>query len=204
MEYDYELADAGSTDLAATILGEAFSSDPLMEFVSNHAEYPRSVFAMLMPFYLKHGEVWMSRTQDTCIMCLKPGVTEKFKPSVFLLAQFFWEFGFGALRRILKLERALSTHHYAPAHYYLLAVGTTKQHAGSGTDILKFLMQRAREAGVPIYAENSNPAANRGFYQKLGFEVLGSVALEENGPAFEPILWRPDQQPSQPSGFVNR
>lgn len=116
------------------------------------------------------------------MMCIKPGVTKTFAPSIFGLVKFGGKFGFGALRRIRQLECVFNAHHLAPAHYFLLAVGTTKQH--SGTDIRKFLIQRAREAGVPIYAEISNRGANLGFYRKRGLGVLILEHAEETGPAF--------------------
>jgi ribosomal protein S18 acetylase RimI-like enzyme len=191
MERDYYLATAQTADIAASILGEAFSDDPISNWVSTKDEYHKFIFSMLMPFYLAHGEVWISQNNDAAIMCLKPGVTKEFSPSPLLIATFLWKFGPGSLSRILHLSNVFKKYHHHGPHYYLLALGTTKKARGSGAGggIVRFLIERADAQGVAIYAENSNPKNNRGFYRNMGFTIGDEISIRKDAPSFDLISY---------------
>lgn len=189
MVREYYLATEQNADIAASILGEAFADDPISNWVSSNDDYHKFVFSMLMPFYLKHGEVWISQNNDAAIMCLKPGVTEEFSPSPLLIAKFLWKFGPGALSRILHLSSVFKRYHQQEPHYYLLALGTTSKARGSGAGggIVRFLIERAEALAMPIYAENSNPECNRGFYRAMGFTIGDEISIRKGAPSFDLI-----------------
>lgn len=191
MKQDYYLADKSTGDIAASILGEAFYDDPISNWVSSKDEYHKFVFTMLMPFYLEHGEVWISKENDAAIMCLGPGVTQEFSPSPYLIANFLWKFGAGSLARILRLSKVFKTCHPTDPHYYLLALGTTNaaRGKGAGGSIVRFLIERAKSKGVYIYAENSKPQGNRGFYRNMGFVIGDEVQIAPNAPSFDLITY---------------
>lgn len=188
-------ADEETAPIVAGILGEAFSTDPISNWISQNPAYHRYIFELLMPFYLQYGEVWLSADKDAAIMCLGPDVTQKFQPSLRAILRFVLKFGPFSLSRISRLARQFEKSHYRDRHYYLLAIGTSDRARGKGRggEILKMLIERAEATGVPIYAENSNPDSNRGFYSAHGFKIGEPVSLGRNAPSYEPIL-----RPSSP------
>lgn len=191
MKREYYLADETTGEVAVRILDEAFSDDPIANWTSPDKSYNRFLFGMLMPFYLKHGEVWISKENDAAIMCLKPGVTEEFKANPILVIKFLWMFGPRSLSRILRLSNVFKKYHPTEPHYYLLALGTTKNARGTGAggSIVRFLIERAKAEGVFIYAENSKPDGNRGFYRNMGFEIGEEIQIKKSAPSFDLIAY---------------
>ena len=192
MEDSFILASKSDTALVSAILGEAFTADPLVLWISAHPQYSSYIFELLMPFYFEHGEVWINKDKNTALMCLKPGAKNNFQPSFKQIVYFVKTFGLGAFYRINKLSYLMNKHHYKEDHYYVLALGTTAEgrSEGNGAKMLRYIINRARCFRVPTYGENSNILSNGAIYEHLGGDVLGRVKLNSKGLGFEPIIFR--------------
>lgn len=82
--------------------------------------------------------------------------------------------------------------HPAEPHFYLEFLGTVpeKQGSGLGGHVLAAGLDRADEAGLPIWTWSSN-ARNLAFYKRHGFVVLGELPFARGGPAIFPIRREP-------------
>ncbi|GAB2655990.1 hypothetical protein GCM10027068_39870 [Prescottella soli] len=67
--------------------------------------------------------------------------------------------------------------------WYLATVGVApaSQGRGLGRAVLEPGLKAARDQGYAAYLETSSPS-NVTFYERLGFEVVGSVPLPDDGP----------------------
>jgi N-acetylglutamate synthase-like GNAT family acetyltransferase len=86
---------------------------------------------------------------------------------------------------------ACSAHAPATAHAVLhsIAVPAHAQGAGAGSRLLRQLLDRADEQGLPVYLESSN-VRNVGFYTRHGFRMLGTVPLPGGTAQMTPLLRR--------------
>lgn len=82
--------------------------------------------------------------------------------------------------------------HPAEPHWYLDLVGTRpeRQGEGIGASLLRPVLDRCDEQGLPAWAYSSN-RQNLAFYHRLGFEVLDEVVLMKGAPVVFPIYRRP-------------
>jgi GNAT superfamily N-acetyltransferase len=89
----------------------------------------------------------------------------------------------GALSAIEKV-------HPTEPHYYLEVLGTQQgqQSRGAGSSMIKVVLDRCDQEGVPAYLESSNPR-NVPFYARHGFEVTSEVACGKGAPVVT-AMWR--------------
>jgi GNAT superfamily N-acetyltransferase len=89
------------------------------------------------------------------------------------------------------LTRAERMHPDEP-HWYLDLVGTRpeRQGEGIGAALLRPVLDRCDEEGLPVWTYSSN-RQNLAFYHRLGFEVLDEVVLMRGAPTVFPIYRRP-------------
>ncbi len=80
---------------------------------------------------------------------------------------------------------AVERKHPSAPHYYLsmLGVEPAAQGRGLGSRLLRPMLDRMDEEGVPGYLESSNPR-NLDFYARHGFRVTGEVRFPRG-----PVLW---------------
>lgn len=77
-------------------------------------------------------------------------------------------------------------------HWYLDLVGTRpeRQGEGIGARLLRPVLDRCDEQGLPVWTYSSN-RQNLAFYHRLGFEVLDELVVVDGAPPVFPILRRP-------------
>lgn len=82
--------------------------------------------------------------------------------------------------------------HPEEPHWYLDLVGTRPEHQGRGIGeaLLRPVLDRCDEQGLPVWTYSSN-RQNLAFYHRLGFEVLDEVVLMKGAPVVFPIYRRP-------------
>lgn len=97
--------------------------------------------------------------------------------------------------RALRVFRRLEQRHPSEAHWYLDVVGIDPDHQGrgAGTALLRPVLDRCDDEGVPAYLVSSN-LANVPFYERLGFRPTDELAIPD-GPTLYP-MWR-DPQPDR-------
>lgn len=87
---------------------------------------------------------------------------------------------------LTKLEKA----HPKEPHYYLEMLGTRQgsQSKGVGTAVIRHVLDRCDEEGVPAYLESSN-RRNVPFYARHGFVERDVLVLGTGAPPLTP-MWR--------------
>jgi ribosomal protein S18 acetylase RimI-like enzyme len=74
-------------------------------------------------------------------------------------------------------------------HWYLAVIGvdSAQQGRGWGAQLMEPALARCDEDGVIAYLESSNPA-NITLYQRHGFEAIGEIRIDGDGPLMTPML----------------
>ena len=189
----FKLVDNTTHDSAINIMAEAFHDDPVVRHISEDRRLPKYLYSVSVPFYRKHGEVWINESHTAVLMCLPPPKChKKCKPSIFQLAVFVYLFGFSALRRGASASGKAYALRKNSKHYYICAVGTTLEGRGKGHagEILRYFKERVVEEGSCLYKENTNPELNTGLYSFMGMSAGPPVSLGTNAPAFIPTYYR--------------
>ena len=176
-------AGADEVSLVGEILGDAFSEDPLMRWISPDPTYPRWCWPLAVPFLLPHNEVYVTGNGLGTSMWLPPGMKLNIRPSPAMLWNAWRRFGFGSIIRFFRLMSILEKHHPKGSHYYLFAIGvrSSAQRQGIGSSLLEYILHKCDRRRVGVYLESGLP--NVPFYQRHGFEVRGEVVLPRNGPS---------------------
>jgi GNAT superfamily N-acetyltransferase len=76
-------------------------------------------------------------------------------------------------------------------HYYLDLIGClpSQRSQGQGSFLMRSLLEKADQKGLPIWSWSSNPR-NLTFYRRLGFEIGEELRRDAETPPVT-ILWRP-------------
>lgn len=87
-------------------------------------------------------------------------------------------FGYSHIYRSLAGASAVEAKHPKYKHYYLAYVGVSPlcQGQGIGSTLIKPILQRADEEGIPCYLETGSPD-NLPFYEKYGFKVTRQITI---------------------------
>ncbi len=183
-------AARGDAGLIACILAEAFADDPVMNWTFGGAKSFHTVFQELARgVYLKDGFGHLGEDSVTggraATLWLPAGVEIRLPMTneLRIAASAVFHHGLSSIRRALATAAVLAKHHPAVPHYYLFAVGVTKdgQGKGLGGRLIREGLKRADEEGALAYLENSNPK-NTPLYERLGFQMVAPLPLSAGAP----------------------
>lgn len=95
------------------------------------------------------------------------------------------------LQVVFTLLEKMGGYHPTEPHWYLPLIGVepAKQGHGHGSALLRHALERIDREGRTAYLESTNPA-NIPLYQRHGFEVVGTIQVDEAPPLF-PMIRRP-------------
>ncbi len=179
---------AGKDDAAKVgeILSDAFSEDPVGNWISPNPEYPKWCWPMIVPFLLPHNEAYITSNGQGALLGVPPGAELKIRPGFSMLWNLWWRFGTGSILRLFRLMKMLEQSHPKAQHYYLLALGvrTVSRKKGIGSALLEHILKECDQQKTGVYLENSN-SLNTKFYQRHGFKLQDEVTIPKNGPT----LW---------------
>ena len=101
----------------------------------------------------------------------------------------------GHVHRAMRLLLQVDALHPKEPHWYLATLGTDpdRQHQGVGTSLLRDMLERVDEEGMPAYLESSKER-NVPFYARFGFEVIDQLDSVEGAPT----IWRMWREPRVP------
>lgn len=189
-----EIIAAGSSDAARVIdvLMLAFAADPPNRWLFPEAHdyvrnFPKFVQGLGGSAFA-NGTAFMTSDCSGAILWLAPNVGPDKE----------------ALSRLIEEDVApdkqadlagaideMGRYHPQEPHWYLPFIGVdpTRQGAGVGAALLRPILARCDEAGLPAYLESSNPR-NRPLYQRHGFEILGEIKAG-SCPPVTPMLRKP-------------
>jgi GNAT superfamily N-acetyltransferase len=189
---------AADADTLAAVLGRAFASDPVWQWMfPRHPERMSAMFATLLRHaHLPNGVSELAE-QDGRIMAGAlwdpPG-----RWRISLAAQLRQFPGlvrmlggrtFTVLRGLGEVERA----HPVEPHWYLAVLGTEPlaQGHGLGSALLRSRLTRCDERRFPAYLESSKEH-NVPYYERFGFRMTGEIQMPGGGPPLWP-MWRNPQ-----------
>ena len=169
------------------ILGDAFSNDPVVNWLTPKASiYPALFRVEAESLYRKHDHVLINSDHTGAALWLPAGVSLKAPfhwRSITTLFSLIFAGGLGTLKRGAELEKVFADNHPTEPHFYLHAVGAAlnNQGKGIGSALLKTGLAACDAQGMPAYLESTNPR-NNPLYERYGFKVIGEATLSGDGP----------------------
>ena len=191
------LIDNGSAaelDTLADVLADAFSTDPVMNWVIPAKDlYPGFFRLLVRDVFLPRGMVHLEDQARGAGLWLPPGETFDMRPSpglIGLVLRLLFKKGPRPLWRIPQQAALFDRHHPEQPHYHLLFLGCRQanQGQGVGSALIKQGTRICDEQRAPAYLESSNEL-NVPLYQRHGFEVIAEEALPGDGPKVW-FMWR--------------
>jgi len=193
---------AGAGDLVAISrsLAAAFADDPVWEWLlpanGGGGTGAARMFEWITAGHLGDGTVWTMPDASATAVWAPPGRHRT--PSTRVIAalpRIMGALGPRGLRRLASLA-ALERRHPSEPHWYLAILGTRPDHQGRGlgSAVVAPGMAAADAAGVGCYLESSKES-NVPYYQRLGFEVIGT---HDAGGSGGPRLWLMWREPVPP------
>lgn len=191
-----ELIDATAThsETLVDVLADAFSADPVMNWViPEPALYPDFFRLLVNNIFLPRGVAHLDSSERAAGLWLPPEVKFDVPPSlqlVKLVGRLLLRRGPRPLLRIPQQARVFDRHHPTEPHYHLVFVGCRRsaQGQGLGSAVLKQGTRICDQQHMPAYLESSNKL-NVPLYQRHGFEVLAEESLPGGGPTVW-FMWR--------------
>ena len=179
------------------LFAAAFVDDPVFDYMvrpgaGRHAALQLFFRELFSARDIPQNEVWMSPDGAACVSWLAPdarhspgGIVQKLSWIPF----FFKVSGVARVSRILALLDSMAKNHPHERHWYLAyaAVSPEFQGMGLGSRLIKAMLERIDEAGMPVYVESSNPK-NVSFYERVGFVAKKNIAPE--GAPQLTAMWR--------------
>jgi ribosomal protein S18 acetylase RimI-like enzyme len=172
---------ADDRDRVAAIWTDAFAADPVIRwFLPDTTTYlakARAIFEFMFDVRHAGGEVWVSDdvaaagwTPPGGLAPMTPSAGERWRDVAAVLAP-------DEMARVETYGEALAGHLPERDTWYLAVVGTRPgyQGRGHGRAVISAVADRADSKGVAQSLETAN-AANRDFYQRLGYEVTAEFA----------------------------
>jgi len=187
-------ATPADRELVVDILAEAFTDDPVFNWVCDRPGYGRATFEAMFPLFIPHGVCHLHEPGLGATLWLPPGqpLESPLSLSVILNAL---RFGLRAnVRSLQALRTTMGNHPPAPPHYYLFAIGTRARLRGRGigSGLLQEVTHQCDRQRIPAYLENSKHA-NLEFFRSHGFEVRRQVRIAPGSPPLW-LMWRTPRQ----------
>ncbi len=181
-------------------LVRAFADDPVANFMfagdRRRCRGLRSFFArQIRHQYLSGGHVY---TTDDRAGAAIWGAPDRERHGMVELLQLLPTAPFLLSKRMtaaLRLLYEVDGLHPREPHWYLATLGTDPdhQHRGIGSALLRPVLDRADEEGMPAYLESSKER-NVPFYARFGFEVVDELRSAPANPTIW-LMWRPPRGP---------
>lgn len=190
------VAGRHQADLIGEILGDAFSNDPVLNWVMYHTRDYASLFTFsAQSLFLQHDKVYLNAAATGAAMWLPPGVSSQMPTRISQIIKMLIQtlpYGFKPLKRLGQLQALFAKYHPDEPHYYLQAIGARQgnQGKGIGSALLKHTLRECDGAGALAYLESSSPN-NVPLYERHGFETFHEESLPDGGPPIWFMLRQP-------------
>lgn len=180
--------------LVARTLARSFYDDPVFTWLfpdartrltRNEQMFSRVIVRMAAP----HDEIHTVRDHAGAALWFPPGTSDvglldqlRYLPAMARTAR-------RDLPRVMRCLAIMEEHHPHEPHWYLNILGTdpARQGEGVGSALLRTMLARCDDEGVPAYLEATSER-NRGLYERHGFRVTGEIELPD-GPTMW-AMWR--------------
>lgn len=193
------LARADEVGRLSEVLADAFDDDPVMRFLVPGGDRYRARLARLFRIELRSmlrlGGTWVvddgdGHVQGVAVWAPPDRWKQSSAAAVWAALPALRVFGRSIRRAIAALGAMAYAHPEEPHHWYLSTLGTAAAHQGKGVggQLLRTVLDRCDDQGLPAYLESSKPE-NLPYYARFGFEPRGELELSPGGPTIVP-MWR--------------
>jgi ribosomal protein S18 acetylase RimI-like enzyme len=179
------------------VLARAFDDDPVPQWLfrgeRRRRRGLRAFFTVqLRHTYLERGEVFTTAELAGAAMWSPPGRARPgWRDLVRLVPVLPYLTGLGRdTPEAARLLTAVDAARPRELHWYLATLGTDpdRQRTGVGSALIRSVLDRVDEEGLPAYLESSKES-NLSFYGQHGFEVTGEIRTPRGGPTLW-LMWR--------------
>jgi ribosomal protein S18 acetylase RimI-like enzyme len=195
-------ATVADVDSLVEMLARAFDDDPVASYLfrgdRRHRRGLRRFFSIqLRHMYLGDGEVWTTEDRKGAALWAPPGKPEPGLRDLWFLCPLVPDLlGLGrSFPDAARLLAEVTRRRPSQPHWYLATIGTdpASQGRGVGTALLRSVLDRCDEEGLPAYLESSKER-NLAFYGRQRFEVTGELQVPRGGPRLW-LMWREPRPP---------
>ncbi len=181
---------------AGAVLTDAFQHDPVWNVIFDGVNPERRIGAFETPvrYCLKYGEVCAPSAALEGVAAWVPGEMADMTPWRVLLSGAMWagmRMGMTATRKMMPVFAPIEADRKATMQgnpfIYLLVIGVAPQFQGQGFagKLLRALIEKSEQAGVPLYLETETENNVR-MYEHLGFAVVKEIVL----PIINLPMWK--------------
>ena len=201
MAASYSVREAGRSDVRgiADSLCAAFFDDPVAAFIFSSDRFRRAGLtkfftALLAGYgYMDHGEVWTTDDYTGAAIWMPP--PGKAHASLSELLKLLPVVPYALSRnsiKVLKLLAKIEASKPREEHWYLSTLGVIPglQGHGIGSSLLRPVLEKCDDTGMPAYLESSKER-NIPFYRSHGFEVVRELSVGSGTPSVWPMIRKP-------------
>ncbi|MGJ3244525.1 MAG: GNAT family N-acetyltransferase [Elainellaceae cyanobacterium] len=176
--------------LAATVL--AFSADPVARWMYPNTRQYLTYFPCFVETFggkaFEHNTVYLIHDDIGAAFWFPPDVEPESEAFIALVQHSMSE---SVQEDLFPVLEQMAHYHPDEPHWYLAILGVDPaQHGkGYGSSLMQHGLLQCDRHHMPAYLESSNPA-NLSFYERHGFEVLGTIQVGASPPIF-PMLRHP-------------
>jgi len=188
------IATASASDVARVIAGMvlAFSTDPAVRWLypDDHqylTNFPKFAAAFGGKAFEQNTAYYINGYSGAALW-LRPGVEPDEDAMIALLQHSVPE---REQEEVFAVFEQMGNYHPSEPHWYLPLIGVepTQQRQGYGSALMKHGLMSCDRDNKLAYLESSNPN-NIPFYERHGFELLGTIQVGTSPPIF-PMLRYP-------------
>lgn len=185
-------AAIAETKYAIANLVLAFNTDPAIRWMYPDPyqylmHFPRFVQAFAGKAFIQETAYCVNGYSGTALW-FSPSIEPDADSVVAILQQTTFE---SEQADLLAVFEQMGQYHPQEPHWYLALIGVepTQQGKGYGSALVQQTLKQCDRDRIPAYLESSNPA-NIPFYQRHGFEVLGTIQAGSS-PTIFPMIRQP-------------
>jgi ribosomal protein S18 acetylase RimI-like enzyme len=175
------------THRAAVMLASAFQHDPVWNAVFGDATMATRAYAFETPvrYCLKYGDIYAPSEALEGVAAWAPGALADMTFWRIMRSGAFWpgmKIGVQIARKMQPVFRPIETDRKetmrGKSYIYLQVIGVAPafQGQGFGGRLLRALIEKSEQAGLPLYLETETEA-NVSMYEHLGFAVIKKITL---------------------------
>jgi len=191
------VATAADASALTRVLVHAFADDPFISWAVRTDERRTAAYWRLFDLFVRrlslpYGHVFTTDRLDAVALWVPPGCWRQGAvDQVRQLPDWMAIVGLKRMSHVFGAIATLLSKHPSEPHYYLPFVGVDPSARGRGTGsaVLQPVLRWCDTLRLGAYLENTNER-NLVFYDRLGFRVLETMVLAEDGPTVW-RMWRP-------------
>lgn len=187
-----ETVSVSNQDDAMATIVLAFSTDPVVRWMYPEPQQYLTYFPQFIMAFggraIDTGTAYYVSHYAGIALWFPPGVESDEEALMAIIEQSIPE---SHQSTIFALIEEMGNYHPEEPHWYLPVIGVepAQRNKGYGSALMEQVLSECDRDRLPAYLESSNPD-NLRFYQRHGFEQLGTIQVGESPPIF-PMLRHP-------------